>query len=160
MTSTISAATLTVTLTESITLNGVDQGGSNTLEIGSVNEVMKRIVTVTTTEQEILAFSKTAVGSGQFLDDKVRYIRITNLDDTNEVVLTFKNEDNDEFAVFLDKGCSFIYNADLSAGVVDTFNAVAAGDVTPNLATKGDLVNITADAKIASCDIEVFVASI
>jgi len=160
MTSTVTAATLKVTLTESITLNGDDHGSTNTLEIGSINEVMKRIVTVTTTEQEIVSFSKTAVGPGQFLDDKVRYIRITNLDDTNEVVLTFKNEDNDEFAIFLDKGCSFIYNSDLSAGVVDTFNAVTAGDVTPNLTGKGDLVNITADAQVASCDIEIFVASI
>ena len=45
MTSTVSAATLTVTLTESITLNGDDHGSTNTLEIGSINEVMKRIVT-------------------------------------------------------------------------------------------------------------------
>ena len=33
MTSTVTAATMTVTLTESITLNGVDQGGTNTLTI-------------------------------------------------------------------------------------------------------------------------------
>ena len=160
MVSTVTAAPLTVTLTESITLNGMNHGGTNTLTISAVNEVSKRIVTVTPTEQEILAFSKTAVGAGQFLDSKVVYVRITNLDDANNVVLTFKNEDNDECAMKLDKGQSFIYNGDLAAGVEDTMNAITAGDVTPNLTGKGDLVNITADADTASVDIEVFVASI
>ena len=45
MASTISAATLTVTITEAVTLNGYDQGSSNSLSIASINEVMKRIVT-------------------------------------------------------------------------------------------------------------------
>ena len=62
MTSTVGSATLTVTLTEAITLNGYDQGSTNTLTIASVNEVSKRIVTATTTEQEILAFG-TAVAA-------------------------------------------------------------------------------------------------
>ena len=73
------------------------------------------------------------------------------------MVLTFKNEDNDEFAVFLDKGCSFIYNADLSGGLVDTMEA-AATTITPD--TFADLVDITAKANTASCDLEVFVASV
>ena len=157
MTSTITAATLTVTLTESISLNGVDQGGTNTLTIASVNEVSKRIVTATTTEQIILAFG-TAVAAGQFLEDKVVYIRITNLDDTNFVGLIFRNENNDEFSVKLDKGQSFIYNGDLASGVVDTMDAVDNSGLTTN--TFGDLVDITADADTASCDLEIFVASI
>ena len=39
MASTISAATLTVTITEAVTLNGYDQGSSNSLTISSINEV-------------------------------------------------------------------------------------------------------------------------
>ena len=155
MTSTVGSATLTVTLTEAITLNGYDQGSTNTLTIASVNEVSKRIVTATTTEQEILAFS-TAVAAGTFLEDKVVYFRITNLDDTNHVVLTFKSEGNHEFAVKLDKGQSFIYNGDLAGGVVDTMDASASA---LSLALE-DLVNVTADADTASCDLEIFVACI
>jgi len=156
MTSTITAATLTVTLTESISLNGVDQGGTNTLTIASVNEISKRIVTATTTEQVILAFG-TAVAAGQFDETKVVYIRITNLDDTNHVGLIFRNEDSDEFSVKLDKGQSFIYNGDLSGGVDETMDSAATA-LTPN--TFADLVDITADADTASCDLELFVASI
>ena len=156
MTSTVTAATLTVKITETIPLNGSDQGATNTMTIASVNEISKRIVTATTTEQVILAFG-TAVAAGQFLEDKVVYMRITNLDDTNHVVLTFRNENNDEFAVKLDKGQSFIYNGDLAGGVVDTMDAIDGTGLSLSL---GDLVDITADADTASCDLELFVASI
>ena len=97
MATTLTAATLTVTLTEAISLNGYDQGSKNTLSISSINEVHKRILTVPTSEIEVLAIS-TANASGTFIEGDVRYIRITNLDDTNHVTLTFKNE-NDEFEV-------------------------------------------------------------
>ena len=154
MTTTLTAATLTVELKETIDLNGMDQGSTNTLTIGSVTEVFKRIVTVTTTEAEILAFG-TAAASGTLVEGDVKYIRLTNLDDTNHIVLTFKSEGNHEFAVLLDKGQSFIYNGDLSGGVVDTMDASGSA---LSLALE-DLVNITADADTASCDMEIFVAS-
>tara|TARA_R100001594_G_C3983932_1_gene250738 strand:- start:307 stop:774 length:468 start_codon:yes stop_codon:yes gene_type:complete len=153
MTSTIEAATMTVTVQESIFLNGYEQGSKNIIEIASINEVFKRILTVTTTEAEILAFG-TAVAAGTFDESKVMYIRMTNLDDTNHITLTFKDEDNTEFAIKLDKGQSFIYNGDLSGGVVDTMHAGGSA-LTVSL---NDLVNITADADTASCDMEIFVA--
>jgi len=157
MTTTLTAATLTVTLTESIELNGVEQGGTNTKTISSVNEVSKRIVTVTTTEAEVIAFHASAISSGTFIEGDVRYIRFTNLDDTNFIALTFKNENDDEFAVKLDAGHSFIYPGDNSGGVVDTMDAIDGTGLTLSL---GDLVNVTADADTASCDMEIFVASI
>lgn len=157
MTTTLTAATLTVTLTESIELNGVEQGGTNTKTISSVNEVSKRIVTVTTTEAEVIAFHASAISSGTFIEGDVRYIRFTNLDDTNFIALTFKNENDDEFAVKVDAGHSFIYPGDNSGGVVDTMDAIDGTGLTLSL---GDLVNVTADADTASCDMEIFVASI
>ena len=156
MTTTLTAATLTVTLKESIELNGVEQGSTNTKTIASINEVSKRIVTVTTTEVEIIAMG-TAVSTGTFIEGDVRYIRFTNLDDTNFVTLTFKNENDDEFAVKVDAGYSFIYPADNSGGVVDTMDAIDGTGLTLSL---GDLVNVTADADTASCDMEIFVASV
>ena len=157
MASTITAATLTVTLTESVTLNGSDQGATNTLSIASVNEVSKRIVTATTAERIILVFGDN-IAAGQFDKTKAVYVRITNLDDTNPVGLICRNANNDEFSVKLDKGQSFIYNGDLAGGVVDTMDAVDAAGLTTN--TFADLVDITADADPASVDLEVFVASI
>lgn len=154
MATTIANATMTVTLTESVTLNGSQQGATNTLSIGSIDEVYKRIVTVPTSEVTLIAMG-TAVANGTFIESDVLYIRITNKDDTNHVSLTFKNEDNDEMGIKLDKGQSFIYNGDLAGGVVDTFDA-NGGAVTPG--THADLVNITALANTAAVDVEVFVA--
>ena len=45
MASTITSATMTVTLTEKINLHGKDQGSVNTLSIGSIKDIFKRIVT-------------------------------------------------------------------------------------------------------------------
>jgi hypothetical protein len=156
MASTLTTATMTVTVSESITINGKNQGSTNTLSIPAIANVSKRIVNVPNSEVEIVAMS-TAVGSGTFNEADVLYIRITNLDDANHVGLIFKNEHNDEFGVKLDKGQTFIYNGDLAGGVVDTMDAQDGGaDLAAN--TFGDLVNITAYADSAACDIEVFVA--
>ena len=153
MASTVTASTMTVTISESITLNGKNQGGTQTLSIPSIATVSRRIIDVPASEVEIIAMS-TAVAAGTFIESDVLYIRITNLDDTNHVTLLFKNEDNDEFAVKLDKGQTFIYNGDLSGGVVDTMDA----DSSALSVGLGDLVNITATADTAACDVEVFVA--
>ena len=155
MTTTVTAATMTVTIAEDITLSGSQQGASNTFTIASVNEVSKRIVTVPTSEKTIIAMG-TAISNGTFIESDVRYIRITNLDDTNHVSLTFKDENASEFAVKLDKGQSFIYNGDLSGGVVDTMDA---GTTALTLAL-ADLVDITALADTAAVDLEVFIASV
>ena len=154
MASTVSAANLKVKITEEIILNGGDQGGTTELTIGSINEISKRITTITTTEATILTFSA-AVGQGTYIVADVRYLRFTNLDDTNHIMLTFKDEDNTEFRVKLDAGQSFIYNADNSGGLVDTMKAAATA-LGSGLA---DLYDVTADADTDSCDLEIFIAS-
>ena len=154
MATTITNATLTVTLTESISLNGSEQGASNTLTISNIDEISKRIVTVPASEVTVIAMG-TAVSNGTFVESDVLYIRITNKDDANHVTLTFKDEGNSEFAVKLDKGQSFIYNGDLAGGVVDTMDANGSA---LSLAL-GDLVDVTAIADTAPVDLEIFVAS-
>ena len=164
MASTITASTLKVTIREDIKLNGVQQGGVNRLSVGSITNAVKRIVNIGTDEIGLLGFgtsyntelSKTYL-AGQFDEDTVRYIRITNLDDSNHIALILKNENNDEFGVKVDRGCSFIYGVDLDGGVVDTMDSADAAGITPD--SFGDLVDITCAANTAACDVEVFVAS-
>ena len=104
MASTITAADLKVKITEEVILNGKDQGGTTELTIASIANAVKRIVNIGTDEIGLLGFgtayntelSKTYL-AGQFDEDTVRYIRITNLDDTNHIVLTFKCSGNHEF---------------------------------------------------------------
>jgi len=150
-------ANLTVSLRENLELNGTQYGSRRGFTITGVNEAFKRIVTVTTSETVISSFGA-ARGNGTFIESDVRYIRISNLDATNHVFLVFKNEDNDEFAVKLDRGQSYIYNADLDGGIVDTMDAAATALTVAHDMTGADLVEITAVANTASCDLEVLVA--
>ena len=152
MASTLSSATMIVRVVESIKLNGTEQGAVNTKTISSINEISKRILTVPTSEITITSFS-TAVSTGTFIEGDVRYIRITNKDDSNFVYLVFKNEYSNEFCVKLDFGQSYIYNADQTSGVIDTMLAnqvalgftEATGDTTDSSA---NITNITATNKI------------
>jgi len=155
-------ATLTTTIKEAITLNNIDYGSERSLDISSVNEIVKRIVTISTTETGLLGFATTSSTdlsksylAGQFDEDDVRYIRITNLDSSNHIMLTFRDEDNTEFRMKVDAGHSFIYPGDNSGGVVDTMKA-AGSALASGLS---DLVDITVDTDTASCDVEVFVGS-
>ena len=159
-------ATLTVSIKEAITLNNIDYGSERSLDISSVNEVVKRVVTASTTECGLIGFlsalssvgvsaNKIGYVAGMFDDGDVRYIRITNLDSSNHITLTFRDEDSTEFAIKVDAGHSFIYPGDNSGGVADTMHA-AGSAITVAL---NDLVDITATADTAACDVEVFVGS-
>ena len=159
MASTITAAALTVSISESLTLNGVQQGGSNTFTISSINEISKRILTITTNESTIATMSGAVGSAGHYNDSTVMYMRFTNLDDTNFITLTFRNQDNDEVAIKLDAGRSFIWNADNSAGMVGVLNATQDADAASDTAL-GSLTNVQADANTGSCDLEMIIASI
>jgi hypothetical protein len=158
MATTITAATLTVTITEEISLNGQDKGSTNTLTITSVTEVSQRIVEVPTSEITILSFQATNPGAGTFDRADVRYIRLTNKDDTNHVVLVFTDDGSTEFILKLDAGKSFIWGCDNSGGVVNNMLASGSAITVNSTAMAGDLVTISAIADTAACDLEIFVA--
>ena len=152
-------ATLSVTHTEDITLNGQQFGGTNTNTFAGINEISKRILTITTAESTIATFSSAVASAGHYVAADVRYIRFTNKDSTNFIALTFRNQDNDEVAIKLDAGQSFVWNADNSGGMVDVFNATQDADAASDTAL-GDLTNIQADANTGSCDLEMLIASV
>ncbi len=156
MATTITPSTLRVTITEEVRLNGQDIKSTNVLIIKSVVEASKRLVTVPTSEVVILAFAATNPAAGSFVEANVRYIRITNKDNTNHVTLVFRSENNNECAHKLDAGHSFIYAADNSGGVVDTHDASA----TALTVSFDDLVDITALADTAAVDLELFIAGV
>ena len=159
-------ATLTVSVKEAITLNNVDYGSERSLDIASVNEIVKRVVTASTTECGLIGFlsalssvgvtaNKVGYIAGMFDDGDVRYIRITNLDSSNYITLTFRDEDNTEFRMKVDAGHSFIYPGENSGGFVGTMKASGSA-LASGLS---DLVDITVDTDTASCDVEIFVGS-
>ena len=147
--STHAAATATITVTEALTINSRDYGSTQSFTIASIANVTRRIITATTTEATIITFSS-AMAAGQSIPAKVQYIRFTNLDDTNHVIITVANENDDEVAIKIDKGRSFILAGDVAGGMVDVMDAKESA-LTVGL---GDLKSITIDADTGSCDVE------
>ena len=151
-------ATLKVKIQEDIVLDNQDYGSKRTLEISSINEISKRILTITTTESTIATFSSAAASAGHYVAADVRYIRFTNKDTSNFITLTFRNQDNDEAAIKLDAGNSFMLFADNSGGMVGMLNATQDADAASDTAL-GSITNIQADANTGNCDLEMLIAS-
>ena len=153
------AGTLKVKIQEEILLDNQDYGSKRILEISSINEISKRILTITTTESTIATFSAAAASAGHYIAADVRYIRFTNLEASggNFITLTFRNQDNDEVAIKLDAAQSFVWNGDNSNGMTSVFNATQDADAASST-NFGSLTNIQADADTGSCDLEIFVA--
>ena len=151
MASTVSAANLKVKITEEIILNGKDQGGTTELTIASINEVSKRIVTTDSTNSTTVVSFSTVSAGGQWVESDVRYIRITNLDDTNFAILNIEGDASTDFSVRLDPYVSFLVTSTSTTGVVDY------GDITG--VTLEDLTAIKATADTAAVDLEIFVAA-
>ncbi len=172
MTTTITPGGLTVTLTETLTLadgSASDHGvtSTNSFTIDGVTNVTKRVVSVSTVETGLLSFAAdlltavwppafTAYAAGHYDSNLVRYIRIANKDDSDNVILTFRNQGEVEFAVILEFGQSHSYSCDASLGVAYTMAAGAVG-VEWSLA---DLADVTVRSVAGPVDLEVFVASI
>lgn len=141
-------ATLTVTITENISLNETERGSTNTVEITGIDYVNERLVKVGTTEQSLILFD-TAEAAGQFADGSVDYIRITNLDSSNYITLRMTSG-NDEYFVKVSAGESHI----LFDPVMDTDDD--AGVATASLA---NIDSIKAQANTAAVDVEIFIAA-
>ena len=162
MTSTISAATLSVTVSESILINGYERGSSNSLTMGSILNVDMRTHTISTTEEDLLKFGTTASG-GQYAKGSVRYCRITNKDDTNHCILVMKNTGNsstNEIAVSLDTGQSFLVPVTNAGGTDATLQSAQTALSVAGGMTLDDLISITAVASTGTVMLEVFIASV
>ena len=147
MASTVDSSTLTVRISEEISLNGKKSGNSNIKKIKGINEVSERIVTALTTGTTILALDAVA-GAGTFIRDNVRYVRITNLDNTNYVRLAIITVGTDVH-LKIPAQDSFIISTGLAGAVEDS-----------NAATFNNITSIKAWSNTESVDLELFIASV
>ena len=149
-------ATLTVSITESVTINGKDQGGTYSgFSNSSITQVEKRQINITTTEVTLYGAANAAAdatGGPLWDDDSVKYVRITNLAaNTSHILIVLKNADNDEFLYKLFGTESLLlYRHDGAMHAKE--GAAAVGDVASI-----DLV--TAQADTSTQAVELFIAS-
>jgi hypothetical protein len=144
MASTITNATLAVTITEAVTLNGKSYGNINNLSVANVNEVDERIMTIPTSEVNILEYGA-AVAAGTFIGTNVKYLRITNKDDSNFISLKIADGGSDHVFFKLEAGKSFMLHNNL-------IEAASPFSAWANIGT------ISAIADTAAVDIEYFIA--
>jgi hypothetical protein len=152
-----SGETLTVTVTERLTIDGRDYGGKQSMTVSSIVDVSRRLVTVLHDAESVIATFSGVIGPGNYIATDTMYMRFTNVDDTNFITLTFRNQDNDEFAVKLDAGHSFLWVGDIVNGMTAVFNATQDADAAYST-NFGSLTNIQARADTGSVDLEMYIA--
>jgi|TARA_R110002020_G_scaffold150859_1_gene327760 hypothetical protein len=164
MASTITASTMKVTISENITLNGRQQGGSQIFNIASINEIFKRIVTCPANQDTTVALFQSAVSDdieSLGLDTQdVKYIRVTNLDDTNAINLSLQLDAGEDDSA-ADESATISLAAGQSYVMGTSHDSVAVSDANANInATLHDLESILIDPVANAVDVEIFVASI
>ena len=160
-------ANLKVTIREELTLNGYDQGAKNTLTISDVDEVFKRIVTCPANNETTVARFRSSVGnaSGTATFDSaldvqdVKYVRVTNLDSSNDLKLSLQIEVGEDdsgadvsASILLEAGKSFI----MGSG----HDGIGVSDANANLVTDlVDLDSLVVQPAGNAINVEVLVAS-
>jgi len=154
-------ATLSTKITESVVLNGKERGSEITLDVGSVTEVMHRILTCPANQDTTVAnFHAATNTSDNSLDvENVKYIRLTNLDETNPINLSLQidsAEDDSAAAesatVLVAAGRSFIMGVPSDGLAVSDANATI-------VTTLHNLESILVDPGSNAISVEVFIAS-
>lgn len=125
MATSLTPATLTITHTESILLGGSDRGSTHTQTVASVAEYTNRIVNIGTADTAIVGFGS-ANGQGSYVRTDVKYMRFSNLDDTNYITIGVSKTGADTAYFKLEAGQTFIVNndeleVDASGGVSSAF---------------------------------------
>ena len=148
-------ADLTVTISESVTVNGALRGSTNTLIVGSITDTFERIVTCPHSNTTTIAtFNSNVYGSAGALDlENCKYIRITNLSTSAVMDLAIVTE-NTNYQVVMTAGTTHLLcQADTAA--------IAEADTTPNFPTLEDITSIQVRPRSTDdVDVEIFVASV
>ena len=157
-------ATLNVTISEELTLNGADRGSTNTLAVASVTQVYHRIVTCPASQDTTVAtFASTADDStsaaGSIDVGDVKYVRLTNLG-TQPVNLSLQVGTTDGGDGAADESATILIAAGRSFVMGATTDAIAVNDTNANIdVSMHELESLLIDPGSNAVTIEVFVAS-
>ena len=157
MASTITPTTLKVTIREQINMGGTDFGAKTEFSLNNISEVSRRRMTTNGTGSTIVIRFMPSASAGQFINTDIRYVRITNLDNSNYATMRYVGSGSTDYSFRLDPTGSHIM-----ALTQPSSSAVAGVTSYADIAglTLTDLRTITAVANSASVDLELFVASI
>ena len=150
----IATGTMTITITESLDVGTtVMDTATSVAKTVTVNDIYKRVVSCPTSEILLYDTHDSNVAGSTFDDDLVTYVRVTNHDSSNYVILRVKNADNDEFAYKLNAGESFLLWKHEA-----TMNAATAATIDIGTGWH-DITSLKATANSGACDLEIVIAS-
>jgi hypothetical protein len=155
-------AVLTVTIKEELTLNGSNRGSENITSVANVTQSFNRIVTCPanqdTTIAAFQATTHTVAGKPTMNIDDVKYIRVTNLDASNEVNLSLQVSTSENGVA--DSSCTLVLEAGKSFITGKVHDGIAVDDDTKNInTTMTDLESILVDPASNEVQVEIFIAS-
>ena len=112
----LTGGTLTVTITESLTMTHATTADNRTHSqtitktFSGIDQLNKRVLNLPNTNQvKVIDLGGTAASNpGTFLRSAVEYIRITNLDDTNGVTVILEDTGADTAAILVDADSSLL----------------------------------------------------
>ena len=124
MASTVSPTTFKVTIREEQTIKGISSVNKVEYSIPSVKQVDRRLVTCfQTTSIDLFDIDNTLPGAGQFVSSSLKYVRVTNLDDTNPIALTFSGSEG-SFTQNVTANTSYVFaNSSITASNSDVFDS-------------------------------------
>ena len=126
MATTIQPTTLTYSVTETITLNGVAYDSIQSQTIASIGNYVNNVFNVQAGSQQILTFSRTGVAPAgtEYNLDKLKYIRLTNSDGALSVTLTIQFVTTKGQLINLAPGGTFILSEFIVANSSDTLTSI------------------------------------
>ena len=144
-------ATLTTTLTESITLNGSLRGSTNSVTTTGINDVFERIVTCTASVVTTVAVFDTlpSTSAGAIDVDRTKYVRLTNLETAVDIELAVQTTTSSYTVTIRAGGSHILYSGDV----------IALGEVgAPTFGTMLNLASLQVQPTTAvTARVEVFV---
>ncbi len=146
-------AELTTTINETVILNGSVRGSSNVLTTSNIVDVMERILTLahsnTTT---IVTFGSTPHSSAGAVDvENAKYIRITNLSTSDDMILAFVTSGTNYQVTVRAGGSHILYQAEDAI--------LGEADSTPAFSGLADVVTIQArPSSTTDVQCELFIA--
>ena len=154
-------ADLVTTITETLTLNGSQQGATNTFTIAGINDVYKRIVTCPSGSDTTIAIfdSTEAIADGSIDIQEAKYVRVTNLDTSNSVNLSIQlDSDEDDSAANESATCLLAAGQSFVIGTPhESFHV--NDDAATIITALTDIESILIDPSSNAVKMEVIVAS-
>ena len=145
-------ATLTTTLSESVTLNGSTRGSTNIVNTTDVVDVFERILTCSHSQTTTIAvFGSTPHASAGALDvENCKYLRITNLSTTEDIKVALITT-NTNYQITLRSGASHILFQAENGAIGET-------DTSPAYGTLEDITSVQVrPAASTDAQVEIFV---